>query len=89
MLSRDAVEAIVRRALDEDLPDITSEAIFEPGERGRARFLMKADGIVAGLAFAEEAFALIDPSSEFTAKIEDGDRVKSGDVITKLDLPAA
>jgi nicotinate-nucleotide pyrophosphorylase (carboxylating) len=84
MLSRDAVEAIVRRALDEDLPDITSEAIFDPGERGRARFLMKADGIVAGLAFAEATFALIDPSSELRANIDDGDRVKSGDVIAEV-----
>ena len=31
------IDAIVRRALDEDLPDITSEAIFEPGDPGRAR----------------------------------------------------
>src|SRR5438067_9669281 len=84
MLSRDALEAIVRRALDEDLPDITSEAIFEPGERGRARFLMKADGIVAGLAFAEATFARIDPSYELTANVQDGDRVKSGDVIAEV-----
>ena len=84
MLSRDAVQAIVRRALDEDLPDITSEAIFEPAERGRARFLMKADGVVAGLAFAAATFAMIDPSSELTAKIEDGDRVQSGDVIAEV-----
>src|SRR5438128_445564 len=30
------VDDIVRRALEEDLPDITSEAIFARGERGRA-----------------------------------------------------
>src|SRR5438046_4025972 len=79
------IDAIVRRALDEDLPDITSEAIFEPTDRGRARFLMKADGVVAGLAFAQRTFELIDASSSFTAHIVDGDRVAAGDVIANVE----
>src|SRR5947207_2539553 len=76
---------IIRCALDEDLPDITSEAIFEPTDRGRARFLMKADGVVAGLAFAQRTFELIDASSSFTAHIVDGDRVAAGDVIANVE----
>src|SRR6185436_5931261 len=40
------IDDIVRRALDEDLPDITSETIFEPGERGRAGFLVKEAGVI-------------------------------------------
>ena len=39
---------IVRRAFAEDLPDITSEAIFDPTDRGSARFLVKGSGVVAG-----------------------------------------
>src|SRR5438874_2584664 len=54
------VDEIVRRALEEDLPDITSEAIFARGERGRARFIAKADGVVAGFEFARRTFELID-----------------------------
>jgi nicotinate-nucleotide pyrophosphorylase (carboxylating) len=78
------VDIIVRRALDEDLPDITSEAIFEPGDRGTARFLVKAPGILAGLAFAERTFAAIDPSSSFVAMRKDGDDVKPGDVVAEV-----
>jgi len=78
------IDAIVRRALDEDLPDITSEAIFEPGDQGRARFLMKASGILAGLPFAERTFAAIDPSSSFVAKRNDGDEVEAGDVVAEV-----
>src|SRR4051794_41330555 len=77
------IDQIVRRALDEDLPDITSEAIFEPSDRGRARFLMKASGILAGLAFAERTFAAIDPSASFVAKRKDGDEVAAGDVVAE------
>jgi nicotinate-nucleotide pyrophosphorylase (carboxylating) len=78
------IDLIVRRALDEDLPDVTSEAIFEPGDRGRARFLMKASGILAGLAFAERTFAVIDPTSSFVAKNKDGDEVAAGDVVAEV-----
>ena len=76
---------IILRALEEDLPDITSEAIFEPSERGRARFLMKTDGIIAALAIAQKTFELIDRSSTFTMHISDGRRVKSGDVIAEVE----
>ena len=78
------IDLIVRRALDEDLPDITSEAIFDPGDRGRARFLMKASGIVAGLAFAERTFAAIDSSSSFMARRKDGDEVTAGDIVAEV-----
>jgi nicotinate-nucleotide pyrophosphorylase (carboxylating) len=78
------IDLIVRRALDEDLPDITSEAIFESGDRGRARFLMKASGILAGLAFAERTFTAIDPSAAFTSKQKDGDAVAAGDVVAEV-----
>ena len=47
------IDAIVRHALDEDLPDITTEAIFSAGDRGRARFVVKTSGIIAGLQLAE------------------------------------
>jgi nicotinate-nucleotide pyrophosphorylase (carboxylating) len=78
------IDQIVRRALDEDMPDIGSEAIFEAGDRGRARFLMKAPGILAGLAFAERTFAAIDQSSSFVAKRKDGDEVVAGDVVAEV-----
>ena len=78
------IDAIVRRALEEDLPDITSEAIFEPGDQGRARFLMKASGILAGLAFANRTFAAIDPAASFVATRKDGDQVEAGDVVAEV-----
>jgi nicotinate-nucleotide pyrophosphorylase (carboxylating) len=78
------IDLIVRRALDEDLPDITSDAIFESSDLGRARFLMKAPGILAGLAFAERTFVAIDPSAKFVAKNKDGDEVAAGDVVAEV-----
>jgi nicotinate-nucleotide pyrophosphorylase (carboxylating) len=78
------IDAIVRRALDEDLPDITSEAIFSPVERGRARFLVKAPGVLAGLPFAEGTFKAIDDTANFAVCAKDGDRVEAGAIIAEV-----
>jgi nicotinate-nucleotide pyrophosphorylase (carboxylating) len=78
-------EAIARRALEEDLPDITSEAIFGAEERGRARFLVKARGIIAGLPAAEVVFRLLDPSSSFRLLRADGDDVAAGDFVAEVE----
>ena len=79
------IDAIVRRALEEDLPDITSEAIFESSDRGRARFLVKAPGVIAGLPFAEATFKAIEPTAEFAVMAKDGDRVQPGDVVAEVN----
>ncbi len=78
------IDAIVRRALDEDLPDITSEAIFERDDRGHASFLVKAPGILAGLPFAAATFQAIDRETVFEAKRNDGDIVVPGDVVATV-----
>lgn len=84
MLTAD-LERIVRQALDEDLPDITTDAIFEPAERGRARFLMKAEGVLAGLPAAGMVFRTLDPSSSFRALSSDGDLVQPGQIVAEVE----
>jgi len=83
-MDRDDIAPIVRRALEEDLPDITSEAIFTPRDRGTAAFVIKAAGILAGLDFAEETFAELDDSSEFIRHVDDGATVRPGDVVAEV-----
>jgi nicotinate-nucleotide pyrophosphorylase (carboxylating) len=83
-LTDDTIDTIIRRAFDEDLPDITSEAIFDEDERGTARFLVKGHGILAGLRFAERTFALLDPSATFTSLKHDGDAVVRGDIVAEV-----
>lgn len=82
---RDDIIPIVERALQEDLPDITSEAIFTPDERGSAVFLAKEEGVIAGLDFAEATFTVVDVTSRFTRRVKDGDRVKPGDIVASVE----
>ena len=78
------IESIIRRAFEEDLPDITSEAIFDRADRGTAAFVVKAEGVLAGLAFAEATFRMLEPAAEFVRKIDDGANVKPGDVVAEV-----
>ena len=84
MLDREVIRTIVQRALEEDLPDITSEAIFDAGDRGSAVFLVKAEGVLAGLDFAAETFAELDRTSQFSKRMKDGDAVKPGDIVAEV-----
>jgi nicotinate-nucleotide pyrophosphorylase (carboxylating) len=81
---RDEIVPLVERALQEDLPDITSEAIFTPDERGSADFVVKESGVVAGFDFAEATFAVVDVRSRFTPHVRDGATVKPGDIVATV-----
>lgn len=75
---------IVTAAFAEDLPDITSESIFAPSDRGSARFLVKAEGVIAGLAVIESVFRALDESATIELLVEDGSRVKPGDIVATV-----
>ena len=83
-MNENAIEEIVTRALAEDLPDITSEAIFEPGDRGTARFLVKAPGVLAGMQFAAAVFRHIDAESRFIPLVDEGSMVAAGDIVAEV-----
>lgn len=83
-MNTEQLEEIIERALAEDLPDVTTDAIFDAGERGEAYFLAKAPGVVAGLAGARAVFAMLDAESAFTAVKRDGDRIEEGETIATV-----
>lgn len=84
MLDQQMIRNLVRRALDEDLPDITSEAIFDASDRGTAVFVAKSAGVIAGLAFADMTFAELDSSVRFEARLQDGATVEPGQIIADV-----
>lgn len=85
MIDFDDIETIVQRSLDEDLPDITSDAIFGADERARATFLVKGDGVLAGLRLARAVFATLDASTRFTDLKKDGDTVAPGESVATVE----
>ena len=77
------IAEIVRRALEEDLPDITSESIFDRDDHGSARFVVKEPGVIAGLAFAEATLKSTEADASFEARVRDGDAVEPGATIAE------
>src|SRR5260221_4644000 len=78
------IDDLVRRALAEDLPDITSEAIFARDDRGQASFIVKTPGVLAGLPFAAATFQAIDREGHFQPMRKDGDAANGGDVVASV-----
>ena len=75
--------ALIARALAEDVGagDVTTAATVGPGVQATGRFLVKEDGVVAGLAVAERVFAAVDAGLVLAWTAADGDRVAAGTVV--------
>ena len=76
------VEELIELAIKEDIGDgdHTSLCCIPAEERGRMRLLCKQEGIIAGIEVAQMVLNRLDPDMEFEQLLEDGTRVKVGDV---------
>ena len=81
------VKEIIKRALEEDLGngDITTRNLIAETQEGQGLFLAKASGIVAGLEVSATVFSCLEPAVQFTAFIHDGDEIKPGDRIARVE----
>ncbi len=73
----------ILNALKEDIGDgdHSSLACIPEKASGRARLLVKEEGILAGSKIAAEIFAIVDQDLEFIQYIQDGTRIKPGDIV--------
>jgi nicotinate-nucleotide pyrophosphorylase (carboxylating) len=76
------IEEIIQHALAEDLGtgDHTSLATIPQDATGRAQLFIKEDGVVSGIEVARKVFQAIDSKLVFVGLIDDGERVKRGDI---------
>lgn len=75
------IKRIIQNALREDVGDgdHSSLSCIPVTATGKARLLVKDDGILAGVEFAIAVFHEVDPSLNIEVKIKDGTPVKYGD----------
>jgi nicotinate-nucleotide pyrophosphorylase (carboxylating) len=83
------IERLIELALDEDagLGDLTSRAIFPPGHRSKAVVTAGEKLVVCGLEAAARVFARVDPAIRVRRVAQDGDRVKAGAVVLRVQGP--
>ncbi|MBE6211112.1 MAG: carboxylating nicotinate-nucleotide diphosphorylase [Rikenellaceae bacterium] len=76
------VEELISLAIKEDIGDgdHTSLCCIPAEQQGKMRLLCKQEGIIAGIEIARLVLERLDPSMHFEQLIEDGTRVKVGDV---------
>ncbi|MGI8926853.1 MAG: carboxylating nicotinate-nucleotide diphosphorylase [Tepidiformaceae bacterium] len=81
--------AIVGGALAEDHAhdDITTLATVDGALTGRARFLAKEEGVLAGLDAVRETFRQLDGAVTFQRLCVDGGRFGKGDILAQADGP--
>jgi nicotinate-nucleotide pyrophosphorylase (carboxylating) len=76
------IKEFVRLAIEEDIKDGDHSALacIPLDARGKAKLLVKEDGIIAGIEIAKQIFQEFDNSIQFEQLIEDGAEVKYGDI---------
>ena len=81
-MSDNDLRSFILNAFTEDTGggDHSSLASIPSDATGRARLLVKEEGIISGLSVAREVFRVADPSLEVEILLTDGNRVKYGDI---------
>jgi nicotinate-nucleotide pyrophosphorylase (carboxylating) len=84
-------ELLIDLALEEDLGlgDLTSRAIFPARHRSRAIIEAREALVVCGLAIATRVFARVDPLLRVAALVADGDQVRAGTAVMRVEGPTA
>ncbi|MEW2922364.1 carboxylating nicotinate-nucleotide diphosphorylase [Muricauda sp. ANG21] len=77
------LDLIIVNAIREDVGDgdHSSLACIPDSATGKAKLLVKDEGIIAGVAFAKQVFQYIDPELQVDELITDGSSVKYGDIV--------
>ncbi len=81
-LDKKIIDAFIKNAITEDVGDgdHTSLSTIPVGTKGKAKLIVKEDGILAGVELALEIFEQIDASLQVNVSLRDGQQVKVGDI---------
>ena len=87
MISHDALNVFIDNAFNEDIGDgdHTSLACIPPTNTGKARLIIKEEGVLAGVEVAKHVFHRFDSSLKTTVFINDGVKVFPGDVVFTVE----
>ncbi len=80
------IDEIIELALSEDIGtgDATTLATIPPEAMGKAKLLVKDDGILCGVEVARKVFAKIDPELAVEIFMNDGAAIRKGDLVFEV-----
>jgi nicotinate-nucleotide pyrophosphorylase (carboxylating) len=81
------IEQIINQALIEDIGDgdHTSLATIPHDKNGKARLLVKQDGILCGMGIAKKVFQMTDSTLQFSQNLSDGMQIHMGDIAFTIE----
>lgn len=86
-MDKHIIDQFIKNAIAEDIGDgdHTSLATIPLGTQGKAKLIVKEDGILAGVELAIEIFKQVDPSLKVNVLIPDGTAVKYGEIALTVE----
>lgn len=87
ILNKIYVDNLIKTALLEDINycDVTTDYLIPAEQMGKGKLVAKAEGILCGVEVAARVFELIDSDIKIEILINDGESVKYGDEIMRLE----
>jgi nicotinate-nucleotide pyrophosphorylase (carboxylating) len=81
------IDQIIDEALREDIGDgdHTADACIPASAKGKAKLLVKEDGVIAGVDLAQRIFNRFDPELKVETFIEDGSKIEVGDIVLTVE----
>ena len=91
ILSDSELKKIIKLAIKEDLGnlgDITSNTVLTKRDKATFHFVSREKGILCGINIAKIVYELLDKKIKFTSFKNEGDAIKTNDVLAKVEGPA-
>ncbi len=81
------IDKLIDLAIEEDIAtgDVTTNSIIPANSRAVAEMKMKADGVISGLEIARRVYERFEKDIAWEPKVKDGDTVKKGDIILRIE----
>lgn len=87
---RKSFDILLELAISEDLEpsgDLTSKATIPEDLQGKATLVGRTDGVLAGIHAGELTFARLAPQAQWFSLVSDGETIKNGTEIAKIQGP--
>jgi len=78
---------LIKAAFAEDAvdDDITTQLVVDSNIKGSAKVIAKEKGVMSGQKCSKSAFLFVDDSVTYSAEVDDGGCVKSGDIVAVIE----
>ena len=81
------IDQLIDLAIEEDIAtgDVTTNSIIPAHSRAVAEMKMKADGVISGLTIAKRVYERFEKDFIWEPLVKDGDPVKKGEIILRIE----